>query len=290
MKIAPQCYACIVDQMVKIAALSGETDMPALMQKAFAAMAQAPAGCSAPELIGRLACVARQETGCHDPYLSIRRGYNQLFLRFEEALRRRITRAADPFRQAVRYAILANLVDLGPIRNDSLNEIQADLPGWYAAHEDDPASIDHIHQLRQDVLCAKTILCLGDNCGELCMDKLLMEQIARLNPSARLYYGVRGQPVINDSIRSDALEAGMDSVAQVVDNGSPAAGTCLHLAGEDFLRLYRQADVVLCKGQGNYESLSEDTHPGRYFLLVPKCRCVAEDLGVPHHTLVCKKA
>lgn len=289
MKIAPQCYPCIVDQMVKIAALSGEKQIPALMQKAFALLGQAQAGCSAPELIGRLACLAREQTGCHDPYAAIRRGYNQLFLRFEDALRQRIAQSADPFRQAVRYAILANLVDLGPIRNDSLNDIQADLPGWYAAHEDDPASIDHIHRLRQDVLSASTILCLGDNCGELCMDKLLMEQIARLNPSARLYYGVRGLPVINDSIRADALEVGMDGIAQVVDNGSPAAGTCLHLASEAFLSLYHQADVVLCKGQGNYESLSDDTHPGRYFLLVPKCRCVAEDLGVNQHTLVCRK-
>lgn len=204
-------------------------------------------------------------------------------------MRQRIIQSADPFRQAVRYAILANLVDLGPIRNDSLDAIQADLPGWYAAHQDDPASIDQIEPLRQDVLAARTILCLGDNCGELCMDKLLMEQIARLNPSASLYYGVRGLPVINDSIRADALEVGMDRVAQVVDNGSPAAGTCLHLASGDFLRLYHQADVVLCKGQGNYESLSEDSHPGRYFLLVPKCRCVADDLGVAQRTIVCKK-
>lgn len=289
MKIAPQCYACIVDQMVKIAVLSGEENLPALMKKAFAALGEAPEGCSAPELIGRLACLAREQTGCHDPYLAIRRGYNQLFLQAEAQLRQRITQSADSFRQAVRYAILANLVDLGPIRNDSLNEIQADLPGWYAAHEDDPASIDQIDQLRQDVLSANTILCLGDNCGELCMDKLLMEQIARLNPSARLYYGVRGLPVINDSIRADALEVGMDSIAQVVDNGSPAAGTCLPLASEAFLHLYHQADVVLCKGQGNYESLSEDGHPGRYFLLVPKCRCVADDLGAPQHTIVCKK-
>lgn len=289
MKIAPQCYACIVDQMVKIAALSGETNLPSLMQKALALLGEAPAGCSAPELIGRLACLAREQTGCHDPYLAIRRGYNQLFLRAEAQLRRRIIQSADPFRQAVRYAILANLVDLGPIRNDSLDAIQADLPGWYAAHQDDPASIDQIEQLRQDVLSANTILCLGDNCGELCMDKLLMEQIARLNPSASLYYGVRGLPVINDSIRADALEVGMDRVAQVVDNGSPAAGTCLHLASGDFQRLYHQADVVLCKGQGNYESLSDDSHPGRYFLLVPKCRCVAEDLGVSQRTIVCKK-
>lgn len=289
MKIAPQCYPCIVEQMVKMATLSGEKQIPALMQKAFALLGQAPVGCSAPELIGRLACLARQQTGCHDPYLAIRRGYNQLFMHFQDTLRQCIAQSADPFRRAVRYAILANLVDLGPIRNDSLDSIQADLPGWYAQHEDDPASIDHTEQLRQDVLAAKTILCLGDNCGELCMDRLLMEQIARLNPSASLYYGVRGMPVINDSIPSDALEVGMDSIAQVVDNGSPAAGTCLHLASGAFRTLYQQADVVLCKGQGNYESLSEDSHPGRYFLLVPKCRCVAEDLGVAPYTLVCRK-
>ncbi len=291
MKISPQCFPCLVNQVVQAARRAGAVELDELLHQCFSYLSTADfQRQTSPELVGELFAIVKRVLNCPDPYLSLRRQYNQLFLRCEPALESRILSHDDPFHLAVVYAICANLVDFGPIHNGSLAGMEQDLPGWFRGHENDAFSIDHSDRLRQAASRAHTLLYLADNCGELCVDKLLIRRLRGLSPSLQVIYGVRGQPVLNDTIEADAYEVGMNDVAAVLSNGSAAAGTELHLVSPAFRRAFDQADVIIAKGQGNYESLSDCSHPGLFFLLVPKCDSIAQSIGVPHHTLVCRQA
>ena len=130
--------------------------------------------------------------------------------------------------------------------------------------------------LREAVGRAEHILFLADNAGEIVVDRLLVERL----PAGRVTVAVRGRPVLNDATLADAAAAGMDQVAAVVDNGSDAPGTLLEDCSSVFRKAFAEADVVLAKGQGNYESLSE-TAADVFFLFNVKCPLVAVHSGLP---------
>lgn len=140
--------------------------------------------------------------------------------------------------------------------------------------------------MNNDIKKAKTILYLGDNCGEICLDKLLLKRIKQLNPSLKIYFGVRGKPVVNDSIESDAYEVGIDEYASIISNGDNSLGTILSRTSAQFNQIYQNCDFVIAKGQANFESLSEENKK-IYFLLMVKCDVIAKYINVPEKSLVC---
>ncbi len=140
----------------------------------------------------------------------------------------------------------------------------------------------------EDILNAKILLYLGDNCGEICMDKILLKKIKELNPNVKILFGVRGKPVVNDSISIDAYAVGIDEYAEVIDNGDGSLGTVLKRTSPEFKEVYKKADVVIAKGQANYECLSEE-NKNIYFLLMTKCDVIANDIDVEEKKMICMK-
>ena len=150
-----------------------------------------------------------------------------------------------------------------------------------------PFVIDHTKQLQTDLKKAKTLLYLGDNCGEICLDKLLIENIKHQNPDLSIYFGVRGAPVVNDSTEEDAYKVGMNELATIVSNGDISQGTVVEHTSPEFQEIYHKADLVIAKGQANYETLSDRFDQNIYFMLITKCKVIANDIGVPERSLVC---
>ena len=142
--------------------------------------------------------------------------------------------------------------------------------------------------LERDILKAESILYLGDNCGEICFDKLLIKRISELNPGCKLYFGVRGEAVVNDNTEEDAYSVGIDEYATIISNGDYALGTVLSRVSDEFREIYDKADVVIAKGQANYESLSEE-QKSIYFMLMTKCKVISDNIGVKEKSLVCLK-
>lgn len=116
----------------------------------------------------------------------------------------------------------------------------------------------------------------------------LLKKIKELNPNIKLQYGVRGKPVVNDSIAEDAYSVGIHEYAEVVDNGDGSCGTDLNRVSPSFKDVYNKADVVIVKGQSNYECLSEEDK-NIYFLLMTKCEIIANDIGVEGKKMICMK-
>ena len=129
---------------------------------------------------------------------------------------------------------------------------------------------------------AKNILYIGDNAGESVFDKILIEEINK-----PVIYAVREEPVINDAIYEDAIESGLDEVAQIISSGSKAPGTILELCNNNFIEKFNNADVIISKGQGNYEGLS-DVKRSVFFLLKAKCHVIARDLNVNEDDIILK--
>ena len=124
--------------------------------------------------------------------------------------------------------------------------------------------------------------------GEICLDRLLLKQIKKVNPALSIYFAVRGAPVINDSIEADAYQVGIDEYATIISNGDDSLGTVLSRTSKEFNMIYNQSDIIISKGQANYESLSE-AEENIYFLLMSKCDVIAKDIGVPSGSLICMK-
>ena len=122
---------------------------------------------------------------------------------------------------------------------------------------------------------------LADNAGEIVFDRLLIEQL----PIDRVTVAVRGYPVINDATLDDAETAGLTDIVDVISNGSDAPGTLLDDCSEAFRSRFEEADLIIAKGQGNYETLAQSPRP-IFFLLRVKCPVVARDLDYPVGSMV----
>jgi len=126
-------------------------------------------------------------------------------------------------------------------------------------------------------------LYIADNAGETVFDRLLIEEIGQ-----PVVYAVREKPIINDATREDAVLSGLDKVSKVMSSGCDSPGNILKFCSAEFLRVYRSADLIISKGQGNYEALSDEKRPV-FFLLKAKCPVVARDLGLEEGSIVLLK-
>lgn len=173
-----------------------------------------------------------------------------------------------------RLAILANSLDFGS--NFDHGGIEAIIDEATACSL--PLAVNNYDEFRSRLESSRSLLYLGDNAGEIAFDRLLIEEINRLN-ELETYFVVRGRPVINDVTVEDALAVGMDRVAMVVSNGSDAPATILSQCSTELQQLFRSADIIIAKGQGNYESLEGESE-SIFFLLRAKCPLIAKLLGV----------
>ncbi|MBN1937396.1 MAG: DUF89 family protein, partial [Anaerolineae bacterium] len=179
---------------------------------------------------------------------------------------------------AIRLSIAGNILDM------AVEQHRQDLWGVVERVLAQPFAIDDGPAFRQALGRVKQILYLADNTGETVFDRVLIETLDR-----PVTYAVKGGPILNDATREDALAAGLDQVAEVVSTGSDAPGTILDRCSASFQTLYRQAELIVAKGQANYETLSE-RRDNLFFLLQTKCPVIARDVGVPVGSIVFKHA
>jgi len=284
MKIHDKCLPCVINQVIKVANMTGVYKKEELLKEVFVYLSKMDFESTTPEIIGQVFNMIKKHTNNPDPYKETRNYYNTLFLKLLPEFEMRIEQFENPFQLAVRYAIVGNIIDFNPIHNTLLEDVF----DYFERMEQLELAIDDSAALRKDILNAKELLYLGDNCGEICMDKILLKRIKELNPDVKILFGVRGKPVVNDSIAEDAYYVGIDEYAEVIDNGDDSLGTVLNRTSSEFKEIYTNADVVIAKGQANYECLSEE-NKNIYFLLMTKCDVIANDIGVAENKMICMK-
>jgi uncharacterized protein with ATP-grasp and redox domains len=232
---------------------------------------------SPPAMAQKIHRFIRTITGVDDPYLEVKNRFNTLALRLYPNLRQQVETSIDPIETAVRLAIAGNIIDFGV--NSAVEPSQVERT--IAESLTDPLDSESLGVFKEVMSQAKDILYLGDNAGEIVFDRLLIEQL----PCEKITFVVKGGPILNDAVMEDAQVAGITDIVNVIDNGSDAPGTILDDCSDTFRRRFDQSDMVIAKGQGNYETLS-DVDKKIFFLVRPKCNVLARHLGFEIGSLV----
>jgi uncharacterized protein with ATP-grasp and redox domains len=223
---------------------------------------------------------AQEALDCPDPFLDKKRHYNALAQSMYGDLKSRVESSTDRLSAAVRVAAAGNIIDLGILGGSDLelNRVLNEVMGRGFA-------IDHCALLEQRLTTSRQVLYLLDNAGETFFDKVLIEELA--TRGAEVTAVVKEQPILNDATMEDAEVAGLDRVCRVVSNGSPMIGTDLDTCSQELRGLFLQADLIVSKGQANFETLDETSRP-ILFVLKAKCPEVGRELGVAMGDVVAK--
>ncbi len=283
MKTSLECISCFVRQATEAVSccVNDESRRSDILRVILRELTQADWSSVAPKIGQLIHRVIRRETGVSDPYADMKRRMNQLALELLPQLQQEARLANDPCAAVVRLAIAGNLLDAGAKSGLTEDGCRSTLLRACRGECLEGAS----DRLFGAVAEAKRILYVADNAGEIVFDRALIEML----PMDKVTVAVRGVPVINDATLEDALAAGLTDKVKVISNGSDAPGTILDDCSSEFRNAFEQSDLIIAKGQGNYESLSE-TDKHIFFLLQVKCDCVAKHLGVPAgSTALCEK-
>lgn len=217
----------------------------------------------------------REITGVNDPYKDIKRASIREVLSIYPLLEEMLAQSDDPLLTAIRLSTIGNVIDFGVNRSYKLQEEIGRISEMEYA-------IFHYDAFREHLDQASSILFIGDNAGESVFDRLLIRELGK-----PVTYVVREIPVINDTTLEDALESGIHEVAEIISSGSTAPGTILKLCNDSFLERFKEADMVISKGQGNYEGLS-GVDRAVFFLLRAKCKVIAQNAGVQLNDFIFK--
>ncbi len=217
----------------------------------------------------------RKMTGVTDPYRAAKEHFNRLAMDALPEFRVAVRRANDPLLAAATYAVAANAIDMGISGAHTTPDVGAALK-----QADDGALLGDWGNFRAAVADASDILYLADNAGEIAIDRLLVEELG----CERVTLAVRGAPVLNDATMEDAIEVGMQDIVEVIDNGSDAPGTILSDCSESFRQRFNNAGLIIAKGQGNFETLS-NAEGNLIFLFKVKCPVISRHVGLPLGTL-----
>jgi uncharacterized protein with ATP-grasp and redox domains len=220
--------------------------------------------------------VVREATGVDDPYREAKRNDNDRVTAWLPRLRRAVASSRDRLLTALKLAAAGNAIDLAIASRPDLRA------AIERAQKEDGEMVDYplfLERLQR----SDDVLYLGDNAGEIVFDRLVVEQL--VERGKRVTFAVRGRPILNDVTVEDARYVGMDDLAEVIASGSDGPGTALPLCVPEFLDRFERAGVILSKGQGNFEGLSDEDAP-LFFLLKVKCPVVAAELEMDIGTIV----
>ena len=264
------CYLCILNQSQNALDLMGtdETTRLLITRQIAGILRDFDPAYSPSNLIYATNQMLCTIAGNADPYQGMREAGMAQALAVLPRLERLVADADDPLDVAIRLSIAGNIIDVIPGQTYDL---------WKVVEQSlkEPYTGEGLEAFRHALGSAKQVLYLADNAGESVFDRLLIEQI-----NQPVVYAVKSGPILNDTTQADAVRAGIDHVARIVCNGSYGPGTILEKCSEEFLDLYQAADLIISKGQANYETLSEEGERV-FFLMKVKCPVIGHHLGAP---------
>ena len=280
MKINFKCYDCIFKLILELSEkLGGSSDekKKALANEMLEHFTNISArGGSPPELLAHLwGEINVRESGTFDPMADIKHNSTQLALKLLPQLRQIVERAENPFDAALCLAVAGNIIDYGINRDLDLAGVEESILSVINQPYDKEAA----KELKKRMDEAETIFYMLDNCGDAVIDRLVMEPY-----KDKLTIGVRGKPVLNDVTVADALESGID-FAPIVDTGDATAGISFTRSGKGFLEKLHSADLVIAKGQGNFESMEHIFKRPVFYLFRAKCEVITTLLDCPFNSI-----
>ena len=219
-----------------------------------------------------------------DPYYEKKKLYNEKLLKEYDKFKEMINSEEDPVKNALKLAIAGNIIDFAP--NHKL-DMEKTIKEALAREME----IDCHKSLIENLKKSKSILYIMDNAGEIVFDRLFIETLIEKNiiKSSHITGATRGYPVINDVTPEDAKDTGLDKIIKIINTGDNTPGVILSTSSKEFLEHFEKADLIISKGQGNFESLQETEGKLIYFLLIAKCSLIAQNTGAHTGSFICLK-
>ena len=271
MQSFPECIPCVFKQVLNTVSLvtDNEDTQRALLLDAMKVVQRADFTRAAAEISYHALIRAYNALGCLDPYREAKLHYNDMVLGSLDELRTMIDASPDPLHAAAKMAVAGNIIDMGILGNtfDVHETVKHALERGLA--------IDHFDRLKRRLDAATSVLYILDNAGEVVFDRLLIERLA----GKHVCCVVRKSPILNDVTRLEAREVGLADMCEIIDTGCDVFGVPMDLVSDAFRQRFHAADVVISKGQANYETLDTVDRPV-FFILMAKCERVARTLGV----------
>ncbi len=271
MELFLDCLPCMMRQALEAARMASpdEAVQAVIMDDAMRAVTNHRAYGSAPELAAAIHGIVKQRTGRADPYERVKARDVAAALRLEPLLAQFLAQGSDRLQRALKVSATGNVMD-------SAITADLDIEACVGAELAAPFAVCDLAPFRADLAQSRTVLIVGDNAGEAVFDKVLAAELSR---SVEVVFAVRDQPIINDVTAREAQVVGIAAHARIVSTGCAAPGAILAQCSPEFGALFDAADVVISKGQGNFEALS-GAERRIYFLLKAKCPRLAAALGV----------
>ncbi len=285
MELYSSCVNCVMNNLLHIAGktLKSEEEKVAFMHEIVSRMgAEIKTDSCAPLLTGIGWSVLLERTGLKDPFRDLKHQFNSLMLSIEERTEQMIEESPDSLEASLVAAGSANLIDFGAFQDVDFNKVVSILHNYI-----DTLSLDinTYHNFLDLIDRHRSLLIMGDNCGEIVLDKILVRQLQRAFPGIEITYASRGAPILNDATIEDAHQVGLGKLCSVVSSGSTIPGFVFENSRGDFRKIYENSPVILSKGVGNFESAQ--FHDKRnFFLFIVKCDTFSEKLNVPLNTLI----
>jgi len=227
-----------------------------------------------PEIGSLVYSIVNEVSGETDPYYDIKQKHIKLALSLYPRLLDYVNVSANKLDMALRISSAGNIIDLGA--QSEIRNIERVLHDAINMEH----RIWHSDILSEKLPAANSVLIIGDNAGETVFDKVLSSVIRNIYPEMKIYYAVRESPIINDATREDAYKSGIDEFAEIISTGCSAPGILFTQISKLFANLFEKCDIIISKGQGNYETLN-DVDRDIFFLLTVKCEIVARHLNLP---------
>ena len=280
MKANLECIPCSQRQAVDAARMITDDEelQERILREVMKAILKIDWNKTPPEISRVVHQVVKEIGKNQDPYKDVKKEYNDLALRLYPELKEKTEGSDDPIMTAIKLAIAGNVIDFGAHSNFDLERTIDEVLTKEFGINDYPA-------LLNDLKGAKNITYLGDNTGEIVFDKLLLETIISRYEIEDINFVVKAMPSLNDSTMEDALYVGMDSIPKI---RFTEVGPGFERNSEEFLRILKDSDIVISKGQGNYEALSEVEDI--YFMLIAKCVVITRYIGVDIGDAILKKS
>ena len=280
MKVSAECMHCLVKRQAdNIKKYSDEEKKAEYLGKVLGIIANGAKEEPAPVLLSHIGRLHEAYFGKPFSFEELKKGYNPMMLEKENEIRGKIGKAQDPLALALRFAQIGNFIDFGAM--DSVDD--AKLMEFLEQAETLPLSEDTYAKFTENLKTAKKLVYMTDNCGEVVLDKLLLETIAGIAPHVEKTIIVRGEPVLNDATMEDALQVGIEACGKVIPNGTNIAGTYIPWLSAEAKQAMGEADLLISKGQGNFESL-HGCGLNIYYLFLCKCQWFMERFGLPQYS------
>ncbi len=276
------CIPCLFEQIEKSATLFHLSDEQAkeIMDEVGSSLKDIPLTSSPPERALIVQQMISSYLGTDDPYKAIKKESNDKALELYPLIENMVLQSSHPLSTAIELSCAGNIIDYGvsPEGIDVEKEIRAIIAKSEKKIAKESSTLFAIKEFISTIEKAKTLLFLADNAGEVVFDKLLLETIKRLYPHLSITVAMRGKPILNDALISDAYDIGLNTIGTIISSGVPTPGTVMKFTTPQFLELFNSSDMVISKGQGNFEALSDEERE-IFFLLLTKCEVIAKHVN-----------